>query len=176
LYDPTNEREKKMTDVNYSIYSQMQTGKPIKTYQKTITAQLTVTVMNSFSGRPEMILLTGDGITAGSVVKLWNEKEVAFFVKANGPAIERGALIEYKSEDVPDLVMRKYADSTDEELDKVLDTKATPWFALTKIIAEIDVEPVLIRLLTKAREQERSEKVITLITERLSAVQGMTGE
>lgn len=165
-----------MSDVNYSIYSLMQTGKPVKTYRKTITAQLTVTVMNSFTQRPEMILLTGEGTTANSVVKLWNEKEVAFFVKANAPTLERGALIEYKSEDIPELVMEKYADATDEDLDKILDTKTTPWYSLLKIIAEINTEPVLIRLLGKAREQERSEKVISLITERLSSVQGMTGE
>jgi hypothetical protein len=161
-----------VSDINYNVYSLMQTGKPAKTYRKTITAQLTVTVLNSFSHRPEILLLTGEGITATSVVKLWTTEEVAFFSKANVRAIETGSLMEYKSEDVPDIVMEKYADSSDEELEKILDSKATPWFALTKIVADISMEPVLIRLLNKARDLEKSDKVVNLITQRLSEVQG----
>jgi hypothetical protein len=159
--------------VNYDIYSQMQSGNPMKTYRKTTLGQVAVTVLNSFSGFPEIVLLKGEGIQDSSIIKLWNDKEVAFFTKSNARALETGKLIEYKTpEETPALVMEPYADATDEKIDEILDTKKTQWYTLTKIVKEIVSEAVIIRLLTRARELERSEKVTDLLTERLSQLQG----
>jgi len=161
--------------VNYNIYSMMQEGNPIKTYRKTILGLLSVTVLNSFSGFPEIVMLKGEGIVNSSIIKLWNEKEVAFFVKQNARSLETGKLIEYQTpKETPELVMEPYADSTDEQLDEILDTRKTPWYTLTKIVKDIKSEAVISRLLTRARTLERSEKVTDLLTERLSQIQGFT--
>lgn len=165
------------TNINYSTYSLMQTGTPIKMYRKTIKGNLTVEVLNSFSERPEIILLHGENNLATATVKLWNEKEMMYFLKVNRKALETGKLIEQKDiNSVIELSIEPYADATDELLEKLLDGRKTPWFAFLKELATMGTEAVLIRLLELARKSDRSEKVISAIESKLSEVQGFSDE
>ena len=159
--------------INYSTYSLMQTGKPLKAYRKTIRGNVTVEVLNSFSGKPEIILLHGaDNSSAGATVKLWDEKEMVYFMKANKRAIETGKVIEVKDpSNVIELNIKPYADATDETLSDLLDGRKTPWYSFLKEISKMETEGVLIRLLDFAHINEKSDKVISAIEARLSEVQ-----
>lgn len=157
--------------ISQDTFVAMQTGKPYKSYKKTILGLVYVSVLNSFSREPEGMILRGDPrkLEPDSFVDLWDDVEDAFFRRKNKRHLETGILIAFeKPENYQEPVVEKYASYSDEQLEEVLGQK---WLALMKSINETNSESVLYRLLTIARENEKSEKLISAIEARLSEVQ-----
>ena len=159
-----------MTEVNYSVYSMMQTGKPLKSYRKTINAKLLVRVLNSFSGEPEEVILKGPNDRPDAIVDIWEEKQMAFFLRANKVALERGLLLAFeKPGNFEEIILEKFANATDEELTELVNK---PFFLFQSELQTITSEAVLGRILTIARELDKSDKWQSHILARLSEVQG----
>lgn len=63
------------------------------------------------------------------------------------------------------------ADVTDSQLEDLLDSKKTKYFALRKWVNQTNVVAPLARLLKVAEEREVSLKLLELIQERISEIQ-----
>ena len=152
-------------DLDARTISAMQSGTPYASYKKTILGKVYVTVLNSFSGTPEGMILQGDG--PDSTVDVWTEKEDLFFKRMNRKHFEVGNIIPFANMAMQE-APKPIEQYTDEELRGVVNQR---FISLQKTLQEIKTEPVLTRLLAVARQEEKSEKIITAITSRLSDVQ-----
>ncbi len=155
------------------IYSAMQTGKPFKSYQKTILGKACVTTWDSFNNVPAFVILEGDPkkTEVGTVVDVWDEKEDMFFKKMNRNHFQTGVLREIVREEP--VQEHRIEDSTDEELLELIKGK---FFSIQSQLNKIDSEAVIFRILRLARENEKSEKLIKAIEARLSEIQNYSGE
>ena len=153
------------------IFSAMQTGKPYKSYIKTILGQVYVVKLDSFSEQPAGILLKGNPNHREEecIVDTWSEKEDVFFRRMNARLFKIGSIIVY---DRPEVVTLSEEDSinsaTDDELTKIMNSK---YLSFSSSVNKITSEGTLFRLLNLARENEKSEKYIKFIELRLSMVQ-----
>lgn len=150
------------------IFSAMQTGKPFKSYQKTILGKACVTSWDSFNNVPVYVILEGDPkkTEVGTVIDVWDEKEDMFFKKMNRTHFQSGILREIVREVVTE--EHTVENFTDEELSGLLKGK---WFEIQNKLNKIETEAVVFRLLRIAREEEKSEKLIKAIEARLSEIQ-----
>ncbi len=150
------------------IFSAMQTGKPFKSYQKTILGKACVTSWDSFNNVPVFVILEGDPkkTELGTVIDVWDEKEDMFFKKMNRSHFQSGVLREIVRVDLPE--EHRVEDFTDEELLNLLKDK---FFTIQNKLNKIDSEAVIFRILRIARENEKSEKLIKVIEARLSEIQ-----
>lgn len=155
-----------MSEVN--IYSAMQTGNPLKVYRKTIVGKVHIHNLNPFNDKPEYTILEGSPGTETAQIKIWDEKQDAFLRAMNKTHFREGRLIEVEShvlnqeqeEDTP-----SPNQITDDEIVEVL---SSPFLSLkAKLDSFTSVAPVY-RMLTKAEELEKSEKIIKRIKEKLS--------
>lgn len=147
------------------IYSAMQENEPLARYNKTILGKVHVIALNPFTEEPEGIILEGtDHKTA--TVGLWSLKQVAFFERMNDKHIQAGRLTKVEgllpeAPPSPNII-------SDEEIEKLLNSK---FLALkNRLIKFTDVAPVF-RVLNKARELDKSEKIIKHIEEKISQLQ-----
>lgn len=150
------------------IFSAMQSGKPYKSYQKTILGKACVTSWDSFNNVPVYVILEGDPkrTEVGTVIDTWNEKEDMFFKKMNRTHFLSGVLREI--ERVEAVEENRIENSTDEELSAMLKGK---FFTIQNQLNKIESEATVFRLLRIAREEEKSEKLIKVIEARLSEIQ-----
>jgi len=153
-----------MTD----IYSAMQVGKPYKSYRKTILGKVYVTILDPFTQEtPIGIHLEGEPTTdERAIVDIWSEKEDVFFKRMNKRHFETGNLIPYIREEKE--AKRTVENSTDEEL-KALINK--PFLSLQAVLNKTNSEALVFRILTLAKELEKSDKIIKAIESRLSEIQ-----
>lgn len=151
------------------IYAAMQEGQPIARYKKAILGKVHVVALNPFTGEPEGIVLEGNPNKVDEfdtqIIELWDFKALQFFERMNKRHINAGRLIKVK--EVP-----KPAPSpniiSDEEIDKLLNSK---FLALkNRLVKFTDTAPVF-RILNRARELDKSEKIIKHIEETLSTLQ-----
>lgn len=148
--------------------SAMQGGSPFASYRKTIVGKVYVTVLNPFTGVPEGLVLFGDSNNVDAVVDVWTEKEDLFFKRMNRRHFEVGNIIPFtKPVDKP--AEKTIEQFSDDELRTVVNQR---FYSLQKTLQEVKTEAVLLRMLDIARQEEKSEKIITIITSRLSDVQG----
>jgi len=156
--------------VSMDVISAMQTGQPYKTYVKTILAKVQVNILNPFSGKPELKLLTGDPRrpTEDSLVKLWSETEYQYFINYNKKHIKDGTLILYKPKKSQPKKEDNINSMDDEELEKLLNSR---FFSLQQTLNKFTSEAPVFRLLTLAEEMEKSDKIIAVIKARLSELQ-----
>jgi len=157
-----------MAEKNLEAFSNMQSGKPIKSYKKTIPAKIYVQMLDPFSGLPMgLILFTDSKFPRKDVVDIWSEKEDIFFRKANRREFELGNILEYHEleaeEEAP-----KIETYSDEKLTEIVNSK---FLTLQSILNKTETEAVLFRMLGLARIAEKSEKIIGAIEARLSEVQ-----
>lgn len=153
-----------------SIYGLMQTGKPQRSYIKTILGKAYVTVLNPFSGNPEGRLLVGnpkDSDKEGCIVDIWSDKEDMFFKRANKKAIETGVVINYVRKEVEE--SKSENDVSDEELDKIL---SEPFITLQRKVNKLTSVAPVFRLVERARELDKSEKIVSFLERKLSEIQG----
>jgi hypothetical protein len=152
-----------------SIYGLMQTGRPLKSYIKTVLGKVYVTVLNPFNEMPEGRLLIGnpkDSNREGCIVDIWSEKEDVFFKRSNRKHLETGIVIPHIRKEV---VEEKFENNlSDTELDKIL---SEPFISLQRKINKLSSVAPIFRLLERARELEKSEKLINYLEKRLSEIQ-----
>lgn len=156
---------------DFSTYSLMQSGKPYKSFIKTILGKVYVNVLNSFTKQPEGVILKGNpraNDKDGCIVDIWNEMEFSYFMKhpANKRHLANGVLVEYTREEVAPSASVNVV--SDEEVDTLLNGR---FGTLQKRCQQFDSEAPLYRLIERARELEKSEKVIAYLEGRLSDLQ-----
>jgi hypothetical protein len=160
------------TDYNAELWSAIQQGKVFKTYRKTSLGKVYVQVYNPFTGEPEGILLEGEaGKDQRSFISTNNEMEDVFFHRMNRRHFETGDLIEVALAIPVDEKAQTLEQSSDAELVKLLGSK---FYSLKGALERTKSESFLYRLLSIAREEEKSEKYIQAIEKRIAELQGIT--
>jgi len=152
------------------LFSEMQAGRPYKSYKKAILGQVSVVIWDNFQDAPVEIILKGSPARneEGTIVDVWSDKEDVFFNRVNAKLLKKGLLLPYKRPEAPAPVEKTIEQSTDEELVAIVNLK---FLALQAKLNKIDSSVVLFRLLDIARENEKSEKIIKAIEARISEIQ-----
>jgi hypothetical protein len=150
------------------LYSAMNQGKSYRSYKKTILGKVYVTVLDAFSDSPIGVLLVGDPRKndEGCIIDTWSEKEDVFFRKMNSLHLSSGTILPYTRSEKPK--EKGIEEATDAELVELLNSK---FFTLQNKLNSINTVPVLFRLLEKAQEIEKSDKIVRAIEARISEVQ-----
>lgn len=150
---------------DYDVFSAMQAGvEPLARYRKTIVGKVHVVALNPFSEQPEGVLLEGDGI--GSYIELWDAKQLVFFQRMNKSHLDAGRIV--KMEKLPETPVPSPNQLTEDEIDKLLDGKFPTLKA--RLAKFTDTAPAL-RILNRARELEKSEKIIKHLEERIAELE-----
>lgn len=150
---------------DYDLFSAMQAGQePIARYQKTIVGKVHVVALNPFSDSPEGVLLEGDG--KDSYIELWDAKALVFFERMNRSHIEAGRVVKMEKTPQPPPISPNQV--TDEEIDNLLEGKFVT--LKSRVTKFTDVAPAM-RLLNRARELEKSEKLIKYLEETIAQLE-----
>lgn len=153
---------------NVRMYAAMQEGTPVRTWIKTILGKVYVAAWDSFTEQPTGLMLEGDPkkFDESSMLDIWGTKEDLFFKNSNKTLISKGIIKEIVRTSAAQSVVKE--DYSDEELLDILGAKFLAYQAKVNKITSI---PVLFRMEALARENEKSDKVIGLITARISELQ-----
>lgn len=151
-----------------AVFSAMKGGEPYKKYIKTILGMVFVTVLNPFSGKPEGVNLRGepDGANPLTYVEIWSPKEDIFFQRMNKGHFTAGNL-RLLSEAVPE-APRSPNDITNDEIDELLGKK---FLALKNKLNQFTAVGPVYRLLRRAEELDKSEKIVASIKARLAELE-----
>lgn len=151
----------------YRIFAAMEQRQPIAIFKKTIVGKVYVTVLNPFTDQVEGMHLEGNAEAGDerAFVELYDQKSLAFFKRINKKQFDLGNLIQVdtlpEEEESPNQI-------TDEEIESLL---GEPFFTLkNKLDTFTEVAPVL-RLLNKARDMDKSEKLIKHIEEKMAEIE-----
>ncbi len=151
------------------IVDAMVEGEPIKRYKKTILGKVYVTALDPFSDEPEGVILEGNPANPAEldtqIIEIWDERQDLFFTRINKRHFDAGRLIELESLPEPELSPNEISE---DELDVVLSLR---FMAFRARLKSFTTEAPVFRLLNRARELEKSEKIIKHIEERLSTIQ-----
>lgn len=150
------------------LASAMATGRPFKSYIKTILGKVNVTVWDMFTNTPVGLLLEGDPRKKeeNSYIDLYSEYEDVFFKRANKRHFEVGNLVEYvKKEEKRERTLEEF---TDEELIEIINS---PFLKLQNALNKTNSVALLFRFEGLATELEKSDKVLSAIRSRLSEAQ-----
>ena len=153
--------------MEYFDYSAMQTGEPLARFKKTIVGQVHVVALNPFDEKPEGVLLKGvrNGTDEETYIEIWNDKALAFFTRMNQSHFKAGRLVSMGAPPIPE---KSPNEITEEEIDTLLNS---PFLSLKNRLPKFtDIAPVL-RLLNRARELEKSEKLISHIESTMAAIE-----
>lgn len=161
-----------MATESRDTYAAMQDGEPLARYKKAIVGKVHVTVLDPFTGEPDGVILSGMPGDMNTIdeqmVELWSAKEERFFERTNKKHINAGRLIKVESVQKPPPSPNVV---TDEEIDVLLDGRKTKYLAFKNRLDKFtDTAPVF-RILNKARELEKSEKMINSIEKKVSDLQ-----
>jgi hypothetical protein len=166
---PLNKNKKEYNMSDYDLFSAMQEGsEPLARYKKTILGKVHVLALNPFSDAPEGVILEGDG--KDSYIELWTSKQLVFFEKMNGGKpnshIQAGRIVKMEKAPVPPPPSPNQL--TESDIDKLL---KGPYLTLKHKLEDFtDTAPVL-RILNRARELEKSEKIIKHLEEKISQIE-----
>lgn len=150
---------------DYDIFSAMQGGRePLARYKKTILGKVHVVALNPFSDTPEGVLLEGDADK--SYIELWDAKQLVFFEKMNKNHLDAGRIVKMEKE--PEAPPPSPNQLSDDDVDKLLEGRFLT--LKSRLDKFTDTAPVL-RLLNRARELEKSEKIIKRLEERISQIE-----
>lgn len=150
---------------DYDVFSAMQAGaEPLARYRKTIVGKVHVVALNPFSEQPEGVLLEGDGIN--SYIELWDAKSLVFFERMNKSHLDAGRVI--KMEKVPEPLPPSPNLLTDDEIDKLLEGRFPTLKAKTDKFTE--TAPIL-RIVNRARELDKSEKIVKYLEEKIAQLE-----
>lgn len=156
-----------------NIYGLMQTGNPYKSYIKTIVGKVYVNVVNPFTKAPEGRILVGNPRLKGDdcIVDTWSEMEDVYFKRMNRRHFEQGNIIEFKrSNAAPE---KSPNEITDDELVEIL---SKPFLALQNRINKMTSVAPVWRAINKAKELEKSEKIIKFLEGKLASIQALEYE
>jgi hypothetical protein len=152
------------------LYNALQEGEPVSQYKKTVISQVCVKRINAFTGEPEEIILYGED--KNGIISLWTPAEDKFFKEMNDLHLKEGTLVPY----TPPVVEpeKTLEEATDEEIEGYVNSK---FLKLSKtILNQTTSEEFVNKLLLKAKELEKSDKIIAAIETRLAEIQNMAME
>jgi hypothetical protein len=152
------------------VFAMMQTGKPIKSYIKTIPAKVYVTILNQFDEK-EGVILEGNPKSQDDkcIIDIWRDAEDVFFKRANKKSLETGVIIPFnRSEEVIITEEEKYNTLSDEEMITIL---KDPFYSLQSAVNKMTAQAPIYRMLSLAKELEKSEKIIKFIEGRLASLE-----
>ena len=157
-----------MSQINTELITAMNSGKPVKSYIKTILGKVFVTVWDPFTNTPTGLILTGDPKKkeATAIIDMFTEIQDSFFRQMNRRQLETGVVIPHTR--VDEIKERTIEESTNEELQVLINQK---FLAFQATLNKTNSEPVLFRMLELAKDMEKSDKIIRAIEARLSEVQ-----
>lgn len=159
---------KGMTD-NYDVFAAMQTEPPLASFRKTILGKVHVNILDPFTDTPTAIILSGRPNDESASVSVWTEKQLAYFLKLNRYHLQRDILVRVSENEAPAKEKKEFfADATDEDIVLLVHEK---WQGLDKKLNKITSVSMLERILKTAIKEERGEKIVGLITKRISDVQ-----
>lgn len=152
------------------VYATMQTNTPYKVYIKEILGKVLVKFWDNFTNTPAEVILYGDPNRKEEtcMIKVWNEREDAYFKSSNRYHLKKGIVREYKLPEPVQQQERPIEQATDEELQAIINSK---FFSLQKVLNTLESVAVLFRMKNLADEMEKSEKIIKAIEARISEVQ-----
>lgn len=151
-----------------NTFSAMQEGKSVGTYRKTIVAQVHVQILNPFNQEPQGLILSGNPNSEDAIVQTWSVPEDVFFRRMNKRHFESGTIIPVAPVEKTVVEQPIIEQSTDEQLKEML---GKPFYTLSNILVKTESEAFVSRILTMAREMEKSEKTIKAIEQRLSELE-----
>lgn len=157
-----------MTQDNINTFSAMQTGKPYSTYQKTILGKVYVEAIDPFTEKPTGVLLYGDPRKneESSIIDIWSERDDVFFKRANKVHFKNGIIISHtRKENEP--VVAPIEQYTDEQLKEIINSK---FLSLQSKLNKTESEVVIYRMLTLAKEMDKSNAIVNAIRARLTEV------
>ena len=157
--------------INSSVFSAMQTGKPYKTYKKTILGKVATTVFNQFSQKPESLILEGDPRKNDDTcfVDVWSEMEDVFFKRMNKAHMSSGRIIEVHRVEAPPVSEEELINTmSDEKANEVLTYQ---WYKFKSVLNSITSADTVHRLLLLAKDADKSEKFIKAIEARISELE-----
>jgi hypothetical protein len=152
------------------IFSAMHSGKPFKSYIKTVLGKVIVQIWDNFTEKPGEIILKGDPKKREQtcIVDVWSEKEDIFFTRLNRKHFATGMIIPFKRAEEPVQQEKPIEQSTDEELKAIINKK---FLGLSSQLNKINSVAVLFRMRSLAEEMEKSEKITRAIESRISELQ-----
>lgn len=160
-----------MANTDYDVYSAMQDGEPLAVYKKGIMGKVHVVTLNPFTEEAEGIILEGNPGKAKEletqIIELWTTKSKLFFERMNKKHIAAGRLNLVKKESLPKIPPSPNVIS-DEEIDKLLNSK---FLALRARLDKFTDSAPVFRLVNRARELDKSEKIVKHIEEKISQLQ-----
>jgi len=151
-----------------SIRKAQAEGEPIITYRKSIRARVCVKLIDSFSGMPSELILSGVPGSAAEediTVSLWTDFEVDFFRRANKKLLELGYLAPHTLSEEEEVMVNQVSD---EELFEALNK---PFFAVQALLKRFTAPAPVKRLLDMALEMNKTIGTVDKIKERLSELQ-----
>jgi len=146
----------------------MQTGKPYKSYIKTVLAKVYVNVWDSFENKKVGLIIEGNPSAQPEecIIDVWNEQEDVFFKRANKRQLDTGYIIPHTRVDIP--VEKSPNDFTEDELINVLNSR---FLSLQSTVNKMTSVAPIFRLIELAEKQEKSEKIINFLKGKLSELQ-----
>lgn len=157
--------------LEHKVYSAMQEGKPYKRYIKTVLGKVFVTVLNPFSGKPEGVILEGNPQDASKrddiVVNTWTTKEDVFFKKMNKTHFQSGNIREL----VEQTVVVEERSPNEISPEEILDVLNKPFLALKNKLEKFTTVAPVFRILEKAEELEKSEKILNAVRARMAELE-----
>ena len=153
------------------LFSDMGSGRPFKSYVKTILGLVAVTVWDNFTESPRELILRGDPKRKDedAIVDIWSEKENVFFLRVNQRHLKTGTIVPYERPVIDEASQERSIEQyTDSELEDVINSK---FLALKNTLDKIETIPVLFRMRGLAEEMDKSEKITGAIEARISALQ-----
>jgi hypothetical protein len=160
-----------MENLSMDVVSAMSAEKPYKTYKKTILGKAAVKIFNPLTQKPEELLLQGNPSKneKGCFVDVWSEQENVFLKRMNERHMREGILIPFDRDKTPvEEEVNKYNVLTDDELYGLLNS---PFFKLRNALNKMTSQAPVLRLITMAEQEEKSEKILKEIRGRLSELQ-----
>jgi hypothetical protein len=162
-------KENNMVEKDRRVVDAMVEGKPLKRYKKTILGKVYVTALDPFSDEPEGVILQGNPNNPDEldtqVIEIWDERQDLFFRRINKRHFEAGRLMMIT--ELPK-AQPSVNDVSEDELDEILKLRFMAFKA--KLNAFTEEAPVY-RLLNRARELEKSDKIVKHIETRLLELQ-----
>lgn len=156
---------------NIDVFAAMQMDSPFATYVKTVPSQVDVIILNPFkNNEPQGRVLTGENGSKDSLVQVWTPQEDIFFHRMNARLFEKGLIIKYVPKEENKVDEHPLEQYTDDELDTVVNSK---FFVLQNALNKTTSEALIFRLLEAARRNEKSDRIVKVIENRLAEIQSL---
>lgn len=160
-----------MANTDHDIYSAMQSGEPVAVYRKGILGKVHIITLNPFTEEAEGVILEGDPAKANEIetqiIELWSPKSQLFFERMNKKHIAAGRLNLVERTALPVAPPSPNVIS-DEEIDVLLNSK---FLALRARLDKFTDSAPVFRIVNRARELDKSEKIVKHIEERIAQLQ-----